>query len=391
MILDLPSPDSDARALSGRLQARIREEIDASGGRIPFARYMELALYAPGLGYYSAGARKFGRGGDFITAPEVSPLFSRCLARQCAELLERLGSGDVLEFGAGSGAMAAVILTELQAIGRLPDVYYILEVSAELRERQHETLKQCVPGLASRVRWLEQPPERGFCGLVLANEVLDALPVHLFRVADDGLQEGFVVGRKGAFVLEYGEPQDARLREQITRIEEKAGPLPAGYRSEVNLFLQPWVQTVAALLARGAALCIDYGYPRREYYHPQRGEGTLMCHYRHRAHADPFILTGLQDITAFVDFTAVAEAGLRSGLALAGYTTQAHFLMGCGLTDMAAASDPDDVQSHLERVQQIKKLTLPSEMGERFKVLGLHRNLGGGWMGFRIRDMRGAL
>lgn len=387
----LPAPDPAAHAHSERLRQLVREEIAMAGGRIPFARFMELALYAPGLGYYSSGTQKFAEAGDFITAPEISPLFSRCLARQCAELIERLGPTCILEFGAGSGTMAAVILSELAAIGRLPEAYWILEISGELRERQRLTLLEHAPGLVSRVRWLDHLPEPGFRGLVLANEVLDAMPVHLFAIDDCGPREGFIVCQGDDFALQYGEPAHPTLTQQVQDIERKVGPLPRGYRSEIRLGQDPWIRTVAGLLGQGAALFIDYGYTRKEYYHPQRTTGTLMCHYRHRAHPDPLILLGLQDITAYVDFTAAAETAMEAGLEIAGYTTQANFLMGCGLLEMVTAVAPGDVERHLELAQQVKRLTLPTEMGERFKALALRKGLAGEWMGFRTRDLRRAL
>lgn len=385
---EFPLPDPDAAVHSARLQDLIRAEIAAAGGSISFARYMELALYAPGLGYYSAGARKFGAGGDFVTAPEISPLFGRCVARQCRQVLQHLGAGDILEIGAGAGALAVDLLGELEAVGRLPGGYLILEVSADLRERQRMLLQERLPHLLSRVHWLDRLPEAGFQGLIVGNEVLDAMPIQRFRWTGQGVRELRVSWQDGHFAWRE-EPAEPRLAEAVTVIRREVGEgWPEGYASEVNPGLAPWVREIGARLARGLILLIDYGYPRREYYHPQRATGTLMCHYRHRAHPDPLILAGLQDITAFVDFTAVAEAGVAAGLDVMGYTTQAHFLLGCGLDELLAGSDPEDPRSYLELTRQAKALTLPGEMGERFKAIALARGVEVPLVGFALQDHR---
>ncbi|MDX1252392.1 MAG: SAM-dependent methyltransferase [Gammaproteobacteria bacterium] len=384
-------PDSDTQAHSERLQILIRTEIERGDGQITFARYMDLALYAPGLGYYSAGACKFGEAGDFVTAPELSPLFSRCVARQCRQVLAGLGAGDILEVGAGTGALAAEVLRELEALDCLPGCYFILDLSAELRQRQRETLEQRAPHLLDRVRWLDRLPGSGFTGVVLANELLDAMPVHLFRMEEEGPQELYVGAEDERFVWRNGPLSDPRLGERVAAIIEEQGPLSPGYTSEINLAAEGWVRGLAEWLARGTVLIIDYGFPRREYYHHERSDGTLMCHHRHRAHPDPLILTGLQDITAHVDFTAVAEAAVEVGLAVAGYATQAYFLLGSGLMEMAGQSHPDDTRQHLALTQQIKKLTLPSEMGELFKVIALTRGIDLPLIGFSFQDQRGRL
>lgn len=384
----LPAPDPEAAALSARLEELIRAEITGAGGSIDFARYMELALYAPGLGYYSAGARKLGEGGDFVTAPELSPLFGRCVARQCAQVLERLDHGDILEIGAGTGALAADLLAELETLGRLPERYLILELSADLRERQQAFLRERLPHLLSHLHWLDRLPAPGFQGVIFGNEVLDAMPVHRFRWTRQGVRELRVGGGGGGFVWR-DEPAGPGLAEAVTALCNEVGEgWPEGFESEVNPGLAAWIREIGERLARGMILLIDYGYPRHEYYHPQRATGTLMCHYRHRAHPDPLILPGLQDITAFVDFTAVAEAGVAAGLDVAGYTTQAYFLLGCGLGDLLAASDPDDPRRHLELTRQAKILTLPGEMGERFKAIALARAIDGPLMGFAFQDQR---
>lgn len=376
----LPRPPAEARALSDRLTALIAGEIAARGGWISFARYMELALYAPGLGYYSAGAHKLGAPGDFVTAPEISPLFGRTLARQIAELI-RHGLTDILELGAGSGALAAQLLAELEALGASPRSYSILEVSADLRSRAQELLAQRVPRRAGSVRWLERLPE-SFNGLVFGNEVLDALPAHVVATRAGGIDElGVAAGAAEAcFAWAPGAP-DA----EVAAAGAALG-LPAGYTTEINLIARALVCTVGGLLERGVILFIDYGFPAREYYHWQRCQGTLMCHYRHHAHADPFCLVGLQDITIHVDFTAVARAAEAAGLAVLGYTTQAQFLVNCGITDILSGTPADNVRAYAPLAAQAQKLLSPSEMGELFKVIALGKNVAEPLLGFRSGD-----
>jgi SAM-dependent MidA family methyltransferase len=373
----LPPP---ALAVSERLTDRIRAAIDERGGTIAFDQYMRMTLYEPGLGYYSAGAVKFGRDGDFVTAPEVSPLFGRCLARQVRQVLATIDGGDILEFGAGSGRLAADVLAELEGLDTLPGNYLILEVSADLRERQQHLLAERIPRLLARVRWLDTLPDR-FRGVVIANEVLDAMPVKRFRWLGDGaLELGVGIGEAGFVWKAMPAGTDIPLAAAVARIRADIGLVPGagidwppGYTSEVNLAIGPWIAALAAVLESGAALLIDYGYPRREYYHPQRTEGTLLCHYRHRVHGDPFWQPGLQDITAAVDFTAVAEAAQAAGLAIAGFTTQARFLLALGLTDRLAEQSGRNAPARLELARQARMLTLPAEMGEHFKVLALTR------------------
>ncbi len=358
-----------------RMTARLRTEMESAGGAIPFARFMELALYAPGLGYYVAGATKFGAGGDFVTAPEISPLFGRTLATPCARILEEMGSGDLLEFGAGTGRLAAQLLGRLEELGRLPRRYFILEVSPDLQQRQRETLEKEAPHLLSWVEWLQRLPGR-FQGVMLANEVLDAMPVHLFRKGSDGLEEQWVAFSGPALEARW-RPASPPLALAVERIEEAVGTLPPGYLSEVNLNLEPWLAAVGGSLDRGALLLIDYGHPRSVYYHPQRRMGTLRCHFRHRAHDDPLLLPGLQDITAHVDFTAVAEGAEAAGLERLAYATQARFLLECGLDRLLARSDPENVAAHLALVQGAKQLLSPTGMGESFKVMVLGRGVSG--------------
>ncbi|MEJ2452971.1 MAG: SAM-dependent methyltransferase [Candidatus Thiodiazotropha sp.] len=384
-VKQLPLPDEMALAVSERLMKQIRRAIDQTPHGIPFDHFMEMALYAPGLGYYVAGSRKFGEAGDFVTAPEVSPLFAQCMARQAVQVLERLDGGEVLEFGAGSGRLAADMLAELERLGALPQRYAILELSPELQIRQRETLLQHVPHLLERVVWLQYLPE-SFVGFVVANELLDAMPVSRFRVGDETIEESFVVYSEQGFCEHFLEAETPRLSEAVEQVFLSAGRLSEGYVSEVNLRQSAWLAALADSLQRGAVILVDYGYCAREYYHPQRSRGTLMCHYRHRAHDDPFRWIGLQDITAHVDFTAAARCAVEFGFHLGGYTTQAHFLLANGLDGLLADSDPSDVARHMALMQGVKRLTLPSEMGERFKVLGLLKGIEMNLQGFSLRD-----
>ncbi|MCG6860571.1 MAG: SAM-dependent methyltransferase [Chromatiaceae bacterium] len=383
------TPDATASAHSLRLLDLIRKEAAARGGRLPFDRFMELALYAPGLGYYVAGSRKLGPDGDFVTAPELSPLFGQCVAEQCREVLQELDAGDILEFGAGSGALAAQVLSALADRSNLPRSYLILELSPELRERQYRRLAEQVPHLLARVHWLDRLPA-GLRGCVLANEVLDAMPVHRFRIGEDGApRELFVRPSQESLEALWEEPVSPGLREALHALRDRGLAVDPGYESEINMRLAPWVRSLAGVLERGLVLMIDYGYAQSEYYRADRRSGTLMCHYRHRAEGNPFLRLGLQDITAHVDFTAVAEAGHLAGLRLAGYTTQAHFLIGCGLDRLLAqiGVGPDS----MDLLLGAKQLVLPSAMGERFRVLGLDKGSARPWTGFSFRDLSNQL
>jgi SAM-dependent MidA family methyltransferase len=365
--------------------SRIRTEIGRAGGAIGFDRFMELALYSPGLGYYSAPAERFGEGGDFVTAPEISPLFGRCLAHPIAEVLEYLETSEILEVGAGSGKLAADLLARLAIAGRLPERYLILELGGELRARQEATLRERVPELLPRVAWLDGLPARGFRGIVLANELLDALPVVRFIVQDNSVSELHVGAAPSGLEWRVA-PARRAVSERVEALR-----LPAAYVSEVNLAAEAWVRSIAECLDHGLLLLTDYGFPRHEYYHPERANGTLVCHYRHRVHDDPLTRVGLQDITAHVDFTAIAEAGRASGLSVVGYASQAAFLLGSGLDRLLADSDPSDARAHLMLTQEVKKLTMPSEMGELFKVIGLARGAVPALAGFGFQDRRGRL
>ncbi|MEY6431101.1 SAM-dependent methyltransferase [Thioalkalicoccus limnaeus] len=381
--------DPVAEAHSRELAERIRAEAEAAGGSLPFDRFMELALYAPGLGYYMAGARKLGADGDFVTAPELSPLFGRCLARQCQEALAAVGGGDILEVGAGQGTLAAQVLGQLDRDGPLPRRYRILELSPELADRQRTRLRAAVPHLMPRIDWVTGFPE-GLRGVVVANEVLDAMPVHRFEILADG-SVGEVMVTPTPDGLGWQESvvpaRSPGLAAAVAEIQADGWARSAGVCGEVNLRLAPWLASLSAALDRALILLIDYGYPRSELYHPERRAGTLMCHHRHQAHGDPYRAIGLQDITAHVDFTAVARAAARAELALAGYSTQTHFLLGCGL-DRLLAEAPEDP---LALAQGAKQLVLPTAMGERFQVMGLTKGLEYPWRGFALRDLRGRL
>jgi SAM-dependent MidA family methyltransferase len=387
---DLPDPDRDARQHGERVAGYLRAAIEQAGGSIPFARYMEIALHAPGLGYYSAGSTKFGAEGDFVTAPEISPLFGRCVARQAGSLLEAADASEVLEFGAGTGAMACQVMAELERAGEAPDRYAILEPSGELRERQRARVADCIPSLASRIEWLDSLPE-SFHGVVLANEVLDAMPVHRVVLTDEGLRELYVAVNDGGFRWTLGPASDARLDPRVATILHETGRehFESGYVFEINLSMEDWVTALARMLHCGAVLIFDYGFSRREFYHPQRREGTLMCHYRHRTHGDPLILAGLQDITAHIDFTALAEAATANGLDVSGYATQANFLLANGLSDMAEAAMASASAAERARLSQaLQRLLFPSEMGDLFKVMLLTRGTDIPSPGFALRDER---
>ncbi|AQV92518.1 hypothetical protein BJN34_01230 [Cupriavidus necator] len=371
----LPLPPADAQAASDTLTARIGESIDAAGGWIGFDRYMAMALYAPGLGYYSGGSAKFGRdardGSDFITAPELSPFFARTLARQFAPLLAQ-GLPHLLEFGAGTGRLAADLLLGLDQEGQLPQTYAIVELSGELRARQQATLAQRAPHLADRVIWLDTLPA-AFDGVIVGNEVLDAMPVQLYaRSGGRWHERGVVRSHVGepAFRFEDRPLADADVPEALCAI-----PGDHDLVTETHAEAEGFARAIGAMLARGAAFFIDYGFPAGEYYHPQRAGGTLMCHYRHHAHPDPFLYPGLQDITAHVNFSGIAHAAVDAGLAVAGFASQARFLMNAGITELLMELDPSDARAFLPQANAVQKLLSEAEMGELFKVIALTRGL----------------
>lgn len=378
----MPSPPPELLALSERLCTRIVNAIERDGP-LPFSRFMDMALYEPGLGYYVNGLHKFGREGDFVTAPELGALFAQALAgtisRVGAEIGDGAGDGvgdekgaswTLLELGPGSGALAAALLP---ALDPPPARYLLLEPSAALREVQRERLDALPANLARRVEWLDQPPASPFDGVVLANEVLDALPVARFRVTEHGIAELCVEFADARFGWTE-RPPGARLCDALDRLQRVLpAPLPAGYESELNVDLGAWMDTVLEPLRRGLALFVDYGYPRTEYYHADRSEGTLVCHYRHRAHFDPFVWPGLTDLSAFVDFSAAADAGRALGFELAGFASQADFVLGSGVHSIIEQAA--DERRRLTLAAEFKRLVLPGQMGEKFKLLALARGL----------------
>ncbi|SFN99121.1 SAM-dependent methyltransferase, MidA family [Formivibrio citricus] len=367
----LPEPGPDARAVSDALVNLIRAEIERAGGWISFSDYMRLALYAPGLGYYSAGAAKFGTAGDFVTAPEISPLFGACIAATAADVLaapELGGQGAILEIGAGTGRLAAQILKSLAEKNALPRRYCILELSADLQQRQRELLAQEVPDLLDRVAWLTALPQ-DFRGFIVGNEVLDAMPCALVHYCESGWLERGVVWRDG-FAWE-----DRPIRDMNLMMQALVLPVAGNYLTEIQLEAQGFVKSLAGSLSCGAILLLDYGFPAAEYYHPQRHMGTLMCHYRHHSHTEPFWLPGLCDITTHVDFSAIWRAGADAGLALEGYLTQGAYLVNAGLMDELNRLDAADMKAYLAGVSAAQKLVNPTEMGELFKVMAFSKGL----------------
>jgi len=387
----LPAPGADALAQSEALTGLIRERIAAAGGWLPFDRYMELALYAPGLGYYSGGAMKFGRraedGSDFITAPELSPLFATTFAHPVADALQHSGTRRLMEFGAGTGKLAAGLLTALAERDVEVERYSIVDLSGELRERQRATIKAQAPALAGKVEWLDALPD-AFEGVVIGNEVLDAMPVRLVVRKLGAWHERGVVMLNDRFAFD-DRPivPDAQIELIDAAIDEANDDEPfADYVTETHEAALAFTKTVCTMLTCGAAFFIDYGFPRREFYHAQRATGTLMCHYRHRAHADPFLYPGLQDMTAHVEFTGIAEAGVEAGADLLGFTSQARFLMNAGITDVLSALDPADVKRFLPAANAVQKLLSEAEMGELFKVIAFSRGISGTLDAFATGD-----
>ena len=390
--LRLPMPSADAIAHSAQLQAHLAAQMQQRP--LPFSAFMADLLYAPGLGYYSAGATKLGAAGDFVTAPELSPLFSQCLARQTAEVLLAIGGGEVLEFGAGRGVMARDILLELAELDCLPNRYLIVEVSADLRQRQQQTLADLPAELAAKVVWLNALPS-AFHGVVLANEVLDAMPVTLFRRHGESLVEMAVTlaesiteATSASGDFRWTElPADDALKQWFAALPDAIkADWPDDYLSEYHPLQAGWLQSLGRMLVRGVVLLVDYGFPRHEFYHPDRSRGTLMCHYRHHAHPDPLLLPGLQDVTAHVDFTAVAEQALDAGMDVVGYCHQAGFLQSLGVLELALRYTGEREQ--IAAAQALKRLLMPHEMGELFKVIALGKAVDVALTGFALYDMR---
>jgi len=379
----LPTPSAESQQHSQQLIQLVQKIISETAGWINFSTYMQLALYAPTLGYYTGGSQKFGSskngGGDFVTAPEITPLFAQSLARQVSQVLQET-QGSILELGAGTGRLAADLMLALADEQQLPDQYFILEVSDHLRHVQFENLREKLTiELFNKIVWLDTLPEQ-FVGLILGNEVLDAIPVHLVVKKQDVLYERGVVFN-GQFSWQDRPLKDHKIRQLIEAMD-----LPNDYLTEVCPAATGLINSLANTLQHGAILMLDYGFSAREYYHPQRNQGTLMCHYQHYAHADPLINIGLQDITAHVNFTAIAEAGLANGLVLEGYTNQAQFLMACGLLDLLALESPDNVTRYVPMASSVQKLISPAEMGELFKVIALSRGLNAVLVGFKGND-----
>ena len=381
----LAEPNFEARQHSARLVAHIRDCIAAANGCIGFDEFMELALHAPALGYYAAGATKFGAHGDFVTAPLLGDVLGRCLARQCGEILREIGGGDVLEFGAGDGKLAADLLTAMASAECLPTRYLILETSAELRDRQRKTIAELPADLAARAAWLSALPE-DFCGVAFANEVLDAMPALRFEVDDAGVAWQIGVAYDDEFRWQKSLPLADDLQARL-----KPHNLPPGYRSEINLRAEAWLREVAVCIKTGVLLLIDYGFPRREFFHAERRHGTLMCHYRHAAHDDPFRYPGLQDISVHLDFSALSEAANDAKMLTVGYASQGAFLLSLGALDCIEVTDAATNKNAIARSQQIQKLTMPHEMGELYKVIAFAKNYPQPLSGFSLKDRRAAL
>ena len=371
------------------LEPIIRTAIQAAQGLLPFDQFMELALYAPGAGYYVNGSRKLGATGDFTTAPELSPLFSECIANQCVELLSALTQGEILEMGAGSGRMAASILQHLHTLDALPERYLILDTSPDLQATQRAWLQHTIPDVLPCVEWLQTLPEPGWNGVVLANEVLDAFPVHRVQFTGSNWQEGFVAWQDNQFLTVWASIQSPGLAAAVQQIPTKH--LVAGYQTELNLRLSPWLATINQSMAQGAILLIDYGYTDAEYYHPERTTGTLQCYHRHQANTELYQRIGQQDITAHINFSSLAHAALDQGLNLAGYTTQAHFLFNNGLEALLTTALDQAMEPDLNVLAAVKQLTLPTTMGERFQAIGFNKKIDLTWQGFLNNDRRAYL
>ena len=388
---ELPVPDIGAVDHSQKVCERLKQEIKNQDGMISFKRFMEIAMYEPGLGYYSTGAFKFGKHGDFVTAPELSTVYSYCIAKQCQQILKDLEKGRILELGPGTGRMACDILLALEKYESLPDKYFLLEPSADLRVRQQEYIKQQIPHLEKIINWLDEIPDSAFEGIILANEVLDAMPVCRFVYSNNKIKELNVGIENNRFVW-LESPFDNETFQIVNReLEPFLDTWPQGYTSEINTDIQSFINSFSDFIKQGAIIIADYGYPRQDYYHPQRINGTLLCHYRHRVHNDPFFYPGLQDITSSVNFTRLAEAAVNAGLDVHGYTTQAHFLISCGLEEVIKQLEDGNLLDNARLSSQIRQLTMPGEMGERFKFIALSKNMNVPLLGFEFVDLRAKL
>jgi SAM-dependent MidA family methyltransferase len=394
----LPEPGDEAKNQSLLLMQRVRAACERAGGWLKFSEYMNIALYEPALGYYSGGLQKFGQKGDFITAPEVSPLFGQCLANQLAEVLANFkadGHSDVslVEFGAGSGVLAADVLLRLEALQLLPEFYCIIELSAELQQRQKKTIEKKAKHLLSRVRWLDQLPEDMSHVIVVANEVLDAMPVECFKTGSDtSSSQTLIVGFENDELVSKYLPTEAPIIEKLSEMQQRSEfQFSEDYKSEYNPAVGAWLAALESKVERLVIFLIDYGYNEKEYYHQDRVDGTLMCYYQHRGHDNIFWWPGLQDITAFVNFTDIAYSADSLGMGISGYTTQAAFLLANGLSELHEEQVTDDIQQQIKLSQQIKTLTLPSEMGDRFKVMAITKNYDEPLKGFSMLDLRNRL
>lgn len=381
MSLNKSKLSPEAKKTSQNLSQIIATQISKNQGFLPFDQYMEMALYTPNLGYYSAGSHKFGATGDFITAPEISPLFSYCLAIQAQEIIEKANlASHYLEFGAGSGKMAADILCYLEQQNQLPESYTILELSADLKQRQQAYFSQLSPTIQACIQWSENLPQFPFNGVILANEVLDAMPIQRFKITQQGIMEYGVKKTATGFVEAWKIAPDGYFKTAVEKRQQQYS-LPLGFISEISLRIPAWIQSLADCIDKGALLLIDYGHRGSDFYHAERYQGSLMCHYQHYAHHDPFVLVGLQDITADVDFSALADSATQAGMRVAGYTTQSHFLIDCGiesllLEKMAAGEEIQTLS------QSLKRLILPELMGEKFKVMALQKDI-------EVTDLKG--
>lgn len=385
----LPPASEIALAHSHAVQTLIRDKIYSAGGWISFEQFMNLSLYAPGMGYYSSGATKLGSAGDFVTAPEISPLFGRTLAQQILQISQQINHADILEFGAGSGKLGLDLLLELEKSDALPGKYFILEVSAELRQRQQTLFTDKAPHLVHLIEWLEQLPDQ-FTGTILANEVLDAMPVHIVKWDNNVLFERGVTWQNNQFSWQDRPINNTELNHNASQLTPQINPdnnLTYSYVSEINLTASHFMHSLTSILQQGVILLIDYGFGRSEYYHSQRNQGTLMCHYRHHAHDDPFYLPGLQDITSHVDFSAITQAAENTRLPLLGYTTQAYFLINCGITEILAQTPAEDTRNFLPQSSQLQKLISPAEMGELFKVIAFGKDFSEPLIGFSAGDI----
>ena len=387
--LPLPLPSSEERENIQPLVNQICAEIEKHDGKLDFTKFMEMALYTPNLGYYASNKAIFGEQGDFVTAPELSPLFSRCLAKQAEEVLSQLdGEADILEFGAGAGTMACDILMELDTLNCLPRKYFISELSNTLRKRQQTRIATYAPHLLDRVSWIDELP-KSFTGVMLGNEILDAIPTHRVRFNKNSEHEQLFVGYKNNQLTWVGcKPEDHALISEMNKVFEKFGQnMPDHYETEININSMQWVQQISQTLKQGLALFIDYGFTESEFFRPERSEGTLMCHYKHCAHSDPLTHVGLQDITSHVNFTAIAEVAFDNDMTISGFTNQTYFLVGCGLESLLSEIDINDTKQFITETQPVKVLILPDEMGELFKVIGLTKNFDQDLMGFRTKNL----